>query len=209
MTTLVLVRHAETIWHAENRYAGITDVPITPEGARQAEALGRWAATAGLAAIWSSPLTRCRQTAAPAAARTGLAPAIDAELRELDFGALEGLTKDEAFAAYPEAMPAYLNDPVNNVLPGAEPPAEAALRAEAALWKIAARHPQQRVLVVAHSTLIRLLLCRLFGLPLPDYRRRFPQLGNCALTELRLKNGEAGLLTYNTPAPSQLAPEAP
>jgi broad specificity phosphatase PhoE len=48
------------------------------------------------------------------------------------------------------------------------------------------RHPDDRILVVAHSTAIRLALCALIGVPLGDYRRVFPQLRNCGLTELRL-----------------------
>ncbi|WP_460407583.1 histidine phosphatase family protein, partial [Actinophytocola sediminis] len=43
MTEIVLVRHGETPWHSDNRYAGRTDVPLTDHGRRQAEALARWA----------------------------------------------------------------------------------------------------------------------------------------------------------------------
>ena len=55
------------------------------------------------------------------------------------------------------------------------------------------------MLVVSHSSAIRLALCRLIGMPLKDYRRPFPALGNCALTELRLRAGRAALLKFNTP----------
>ena len=48
MTELLLVRHAETIWHRENRYAGRTDVALTNFGHEQADRLGRWAATAAI-----------------------------------------------------------------------------------------------------------------------------------------------------------------
>ena len=63
MTDLVLVRHGETVWHAENRYAGVSDVALTPRGEEQAARLARWARTAGLVAVWSSPLSRARRTA--------------------------------------------------------------------------------------------------------------------------------------------------
>ena len=65
MTRLVLVRHGETIWHAENRYAGSSDIPLSPRGLEQAEQLAKWASRADLAAIWISPLRRARETAGP------------------------------------------------------------------------------------------------------------------------------------------------
>ena len=201
MTDLVLVRHAETIWHAENRYTGISDVALTDPGREQARTLGQWAAGAGLSAIWSSPLSRCRATVDPAAAVTGLAPQIDPRLRELDFGSLEGKTKDEARAAFPEEMDALLRDPVANHIKDGEPPVDAAARAIAGLWDIAAAHSGSRVLVVAHSTLIRLALCGLLGLDLALYRTLFPVLSNCGLTELRLCGQQVGMLTYNVPMP--------
>lgn len=54
-TTLLLARHGQTIWHAENRYAGVSDIGLTDEGRAQAEALGRWAAVHRPDAIWTSP----------------------------------------------------------------------------------------------------------------------------------------------------------
>ena len=93
MTDLFLVRHAETIWHRENRYAGRTDVALTEAGHAQAEQLGLWCAAANIDAIWTSPLARCQLTAAPAAALMDCVPVIDDRLVELDFGSLEGRPK--------------------------------------------------------------------------------------------------------------------
>ncbi|MEV0615494.1 histidine phosphatase family protein [Nonomuraea sp. NPDC050404] len=224
MTDLVLVRHGETVWHAENRYAGLTDVELTPRGHDQAAQLAGWAARAGLEAVWASPLSRARITAEAAAANAGPlaaaptaeaaaaqsgppAPAagtgpvvrIDERLRELDFGQGDGLTAAEMKARFPEARAAFEADPAEHPLPGGEDPHEAAARFAAALHDIAAAHPNGRVLVVAHTTAIRLALCRLIGVPLGRYRRLFPRLDNCALTELRLNPGQVALLQYNSP----------
>jgi broad specificity phosphatase PhoE len=57
-----------------------------------------------------------------------------------------------------------------------------------------------RVLVVAHNTVIRLALCQLLGLPLREYRRLFPAIGNCALTEIRMTDGRSALLRFNVPS---------
>lgn len=72
--------------------------------------------------------------------------------------------------------------------------------AAGALRGIAAAHPDERVLVVAHNTLLRLVLCTLLSIPLGEYRRVFPRLHNAAITELRLDNhGSAALLSLNVP----------
>jgi probable phosphoglycerate mutase len=199
MTELLLIRHAESIWHRENRYAGRTDIGLTDLGREQAQRLGRWAATAAIDAVWTSPLERCRLTAAPATDLAKCPVNVDDRLIELDFGPLEGKTKYEAHAAFANAMDAYLHDPVANHFPGGESPEAAADRALSCLFDIAARYPTQRVLVVGHSTLTRLALCQALGIALRHYRRHFPVLLNCAMTQLRLRNDEAGLVTLNLP----------
>ncbi|MEU6674932.1 histidine phosphatase family protein [Streptomyces sp. NPDC046853] len=200
MTDFILVRHGETVWHAENRYAGRTDVPLTDLGRGQAAALAEWAATAGLSAVWSSPLSRARLTAEPAAAACGLPARVDERLSELDFGRGDGLTRDEMREQFPEELAAFLDDPVDHHLPGGEDPRKAAARAADCLAGIARQEPHGRVLLVAHSTLVRVLLCHLLGIPLGDYRRVFPQLFNGALTEIRVEDGHTALLRLNAPA---------
>jgi broad specificity phosphatase PhoE len=196
---VVLVRHGETVWHADNRFAGSSDVVLTPRGHRQAELLAAWAAGAGLSALWCSPLARARDTAAAVARATGLELHVDPRLRELDFGRAEGHTPAEMERLWPDRVAAWRADPVAGHLPGGEDPRAAADRGVACLHDLAVAQPGGRVLAVAHNTLLRLVLCRLLGLPLRDYRRRFPSMRNCALTELRLDGEVVSLLQFNVP----------
>ena len=199
MSLLVLVRHGETVWHAENRYAGRSDVALTPRGREQAELLARWAARAGLSAIWCSTLGRARETAAAAGRATGLEPRVDPRLVELDFGRCEGLTRAEIGERFPEALRRFQEDPVAHHLPEGEDPRRAVERGVACLEDVASAHPGGRVLVVAHSTLIRLVLCHLIGVPVSGYRRLFPSVSNGAITEVRLDREGAALMRYNAP----------
>jgi broad specificity phosphatase PhoE len=199
MTHLYLVRHGATVWHAENRYAGTTDVALDPGGYAQAERLAVWASDARLAAIWCSPLNRARETAAPSARAAGVEPRIDERLREIDFGQIEGKTMAEAEQLFPKEIRRFKADPATYPMPGGEDPHQAARRAMSALRDIASAHPQERVLVVAHNTLIRLALCSLFGIPLARYRTVFPTVRNGALTEIGLADESAALLQYNSP----------
>jgi probable phosphoglycerate mutase len=198
-TTLLLARHGQTVWHAENRYAGISDVALTEAGVAQAEDLGRWAAAHPVDAIWTSPLSRAVRTAAPAARALKLTPHTEPALRECDFGVVEGRTLAEFAAEDPSAAEAFRVDPVAYPFPGAEDPTAAAARGLDALRRIAAAHSGGRVLVVAHNTLLRLVLCRALSIPLSEYRRVLPRLRNAAVTELLVGDGEFALLSLNVP----------
>lgn len=199
MIHLVLVRHGERVGQAENRYAGSSDVPLASRGREQAERLATWAASAGLTAIWCSSLLRARETAAPSERISGLTARIDSRLRELDFGRGEGLTAAEIKRFFPEAFAAFQSDPVAHYLPGGEDPHHAARRAISCFQEIELEHPGGRVLVVSHSTLIRLALCELIGVPLSTYRSVFPSIVSAGLTEIQLEGEKAALLRFNLP----------
>ncbi|MGH8866378.1 MAG: histidine phosphatase family protein [Actinomycetes bacterium] len=200
-TTVFLVRHGETVWHAEHRYAGRSNVTLTSTGYRQARELAAWAAVAGLDAVWSSDLRRARETAEASAAATGHRVHVDARLRELDFGDGEGLTHAEMAARWPEAFAAFQSDPVAHHLPGGEEPRAGVARSWAAVREAAAAHPGGNVLLVGHGTLMRLLLCDLLGATLAAYRSGLPEVRSTAVTEVRVSDETASLLSYNCPVP--------
>jgi probable phosphoglycerate mutase len=197
-TTVVLARHGRTEWHHGNRYTGSTDLPIDSVGVRQAEFLRTWAVEEFRPdVLWSSPMLRARQTVAPTAEALGLEPTVDARLREVDFGSAEGKMLSEL---PPSVGQAFEFDPVANPFPGGENVADAAERVHRAFDEIVRRHAGSKVLVVAHNTLIRLLVCRVLGLPVKDYRRLLPALGPAALVRLREQDGTVGLEAFNVPA---------
>ncbi|SEP25316.1 histidine phosphatase family protein [Amycolatopsis saalfeldensis] len=195
---VLLARHGQTEWHAENRYAGSSEVALTAEGLRQAEALARFAAEVKPTALFCSPQDRARRTIAPAAEALGLTPEIVDDLRETHFGIAEGRTRDEVRAVDPGVIERFLADPVAGSFPGAEDPHVAARRGARAVREIA-RHGHGLALVVAHNTLLRLTFCHLLGIPLAAYRTVFPQLGNAAVTELEIDGDRTALLRFNLP----------
>ncbi|MBA0050988.1 histidine phosphatase family protein [Streptomyces sp. AJS327] len=196
---LLLVRHGETEWHAENRYAGSSDVALTARGLRQADELGRWAATHGADAVACSPLSRARRTAAPAAEALGLRPEVYEGLREMHFGWGEGRTIAEMEAEDAEIVRRFRDDPEGGAFPDAELPSSAAARATAALRELAGRHAGGTVLVVAHNSLLRVALCGLLDIPVGRYRAIFPRLDNAAVTRVDLDGERAALRSLNVP----------
>ena len=195
-TTIVLARHGRTEWHHGNRYTGSTDLPIDDVGVQQAQQVKDWALGYAPDALWCSPMLRARQTIAPIAEALQLEPTLDARLREVDFGTAEGKMLGEL---PPAVAKAFELDPVRDHFPGGENPVDAADRVREVFDEIGRRHPGQKVLAVAHNTLIRLLVCRVLGLRLNDYRRLLPALGPAALVRFRWQDGTVGLEAFNVP----------
>jgi len=215
VTTLYLARHGETIWHAEHRYAGSSDVALTARGSEQAARLGEWAATAGLSAIVASTLSRSRLSAEPAAAAAGLPLRVDERLVEIDFGRAEGMSPAELAAAFPDGWAGFERQPARHPLPDGEAGVDGIDRSMPVLDELAAEFPEGRVLIVGHATLMRLQLCRLIGLDPDWYRDVMPALENCALMQLELPwagestwPGRARLLGMNMP-PVPTGPPTP
>lgn len=197
MTDVVLVRHGQSVWHGDNRYAGRSDIALTDTGRSQATRLARWSAEAGLSACFSSPLQRARETLIPVCEQTNLPARVDDRLRELDFGIGEGRTAEEMAHRFGDTWKAFTQDPVGHHLPGGEDPVLAIERGLAFLGDISGEFPHERVLIVSHSTLIRLLLCELLGIYHADYRRVFPEMRSVGLTEIRLTCDAGALLQFN------------
>ncbi|MEU0663147.1 bifunctional RNase H/acid phosphatase [Streptomyces lavendulocolor] len=165
--TFVLLRHGETALTPEKRFSGSggSDPDLSPVGRRQADAVAAALAARGtVQEIVSSPLARCRQTAATVAARLGLDVHVDDELRETDFGAWEGLTFAEVRERYPDDMDAWLASP-DAAPTGGESFAEVALRVAAARDRLTARHAGRTVLLVTHVTPIKTLVRLALGAP--------------------------------------------
>jgi probable phosphoglycerate mutase len=199
VTTLIFVRHGETVWHKENRYAGSSDVDLTERGRRQAAELAGWASTVHLDAVVTSDLSRAQRTAAPVGPATGLPVRTEPRLREVHFGAAEGLTRAEMERCFPDALAAYTAAPATSPLPSAESGTAAIARAMPAVTELAEEFPDGSVLVVAHSTLNRLLMCSLLDIDPDRYRTIFPVVANVSPWTIRHDRDGTALLSANLP----------
>ena len=179
VTRLYVVRHGSTRLSAEDRFAGSVDVELSDEGRAQAAALGVRLNGEHLDAVYSSPMSRTRETAAIAGAACGLPVTFADGLREIAHGHWEGLTRrevEEQFAAEYESWEA---DPFTFAPHGGESGAAVLARALAAFREILDRHVGQRVLVVSHKATIRLVLSSLLGFDPRGYRDRLDQAPAC------------------------------
>ena len=155
---LLLVRHgASTPWAPGRDFAlrdGHGDPELSPEGLDQAEKVAERLATEGVDAIYVTTLRRTHQTAAPLARLTGLEPTVEPDLREVYLGDWEGgVFRQKVVEADPLAVRMFDLESWA-VIPGAEPDAVFAGRVRAAVLRLAADHPDQRVVAVTHGGVI-------------------------------------------------------
>lgn len=164
MGRIYLLRHGETEWNWQRRVMGSLPIALSGTGVQQARALAEALARRPLAAVYSSPLLRAMQTAEILAAPHGLAPVPVPDLTELSFGEWEGKSWEELrlLRLYQE----WRADPTSVTLPGGGTIAQVQEGAVAALERLRAAHPEQRLAVVSHAEVIKCLLCHYLGITL-------------------------------------------
>jgi broad specificity phosphatase PhoE len=157
---VLLARHGETDDNVPPlRFQGWHDTPLNDTGRRQAQELGRRVADLGIVSLFSSDLSRARETAEIVGAELDLEPQLDARLREGNRGRWEGRLFDDVAAAEPELFQAWLKAGARWRFPGGESLQEQQDRVGACVEEIrlGARSP---ALAVCHGGSIRVMLCR-------------------------------------------------
>ena len=174
-THVHLVRHGTTLLNRATRYRGRRDVPLDAGGWQDAWAAAAQLGTVGLSAIYSSPCRRARDTARVVADATDLAKVHDLPgLLNLDYGAWEGLTSDEAAEAHPSAYREYQLLEPGAVCPAGEALEDAAQRIVLSMRMIALLHPGQTVAAVSHAAMLRLLIAQVGDAPRSEWRHNLP-----------------------------------
>ncbi len=192
-TILTLIRHGQTSANLDGVWHGSSDTPLTEHGHAQAQQVATFleSHSADASVIYTSPLTRARNTAGPIAARLGLEPRVEADLREYDIGRWEGKSFRELqevhrlwdhIASNPDFAPH-----------GGESPKQVVTRLAGCLRTLAVRHPGERVIAVAHGGALSMALGHLLR---DDAMSWQGVMKNCAVSELVLEP-EPELLSFN------------
>jgi broad specificity phosphatase PhoE len=128
------------------------------------EAVAQALAGAAAAAVYTSPLERARTSAEVIAKPHRVEPLIEPAVREMEFGAWEGLTRDELTRRFPAEASAWARTPHLVAPPDGEALAAVDARVRGALAAIVDRHPGETVIVVSHAIVIRLIVLAALGL---------------------------------------------
>jgi broad specificity phosphatase PhoE len=187
VTTIFLARHGESDWNVAKRFQGHSDRPLTELGREQAHALADLVASEEIEAVYTSPLSRARETAEIVAARVGLEPVALPELREVDTGSWSGLSRADVETRFPEGFTRWRSG--GSGWEDGETYEEMAERVIGALRTIAEDHPDGRVLIISHGGPIRAIHAAAEGLAIKDYRRLRPVEPNARLSAVAVENG--------------------
>jgi broad specificity phosphatase PhoE len=184
---IVLVRHGETEWSATGRHTSRTDVPLTEQGGRQAEALGRCLMDWRFARVLTSPLQRAFETCRLAG--LGEVAEVRPDLTEWDYGEYEGRTTREIRTEKPGWT--LWSDGA----PGGDPADQVGARADRILAE--ARRVGGDVALFSHGHLLRVIAARWIGLP-PDAGRSFA-LDTATLSVLGYERETPVIARWNQP----------
>jgi probable phosphoglycerate mutase len=156
-TRLCLVRHGETAWNAEGRVQGQLDIPLSATGLAQARALAGVLGREQFDAIYSSDLSRARQTAQPTADVLKQQIVLDVRLRERHYGVFQGMTYAEAKESIPEGYERFkAKDPAYGFENG-EALAAFHGRALGFVTLLTKRHEGENILVVTHGGVLEMV----------------------------------------------------
>lgn len=164
------------------RILGHKDTPLSGDGKRHWRKIARQLETLPVEAVYSSDLSRASWCAEFIASRRGLSAQSLKELREMDCGALDGMTREEAKAQYPEAFEGLRSDPVNYRIPEGETLQEVHDRVAPVVEGIR-RGSHECVLMVAHAVVNRSIICSALQLPLAYAYRIDQSYGGLSIIE--------------------------
>jgi broad specificity phosphatase PhoE len=193
---LFTIRHGETEYARERRFAGSRDVPLTPRGRQQCEAVARALAGAFVGAVYTSPLGRARDSAALIAAPHKLAVRVEPAFREMAFGEWEGLTRAEMAVRFPAELEAWTATPHLVQPPGGERLDEVAARVATGLAALGDAHGGESVVLVSHAIVARLVVLAALGLG-PD-RLWSVDASPAGITEIEYVDGWTTVHRMNT-----------
>jgi broad specificity phosphatase PhoE len=188
VTTLLLARHGETDWNRARRWQGHADRPLTALGRAEAADLAGRLAEIALDAVYSSDLRRARDTALAVAESQGIDLIELPDLREVDVGSWEGLTREEAERLFPDGFRRWRGGGTG--WQDGESYAEMSRRVLAAVDRIATGNEGGRVLIVSHGGPIRAIHGTALGMDVEAYRRIRPVEPNARLSAVCVVDGE-------------------
>jgi broad specificity phosphatase PhoE len=192
---VILVRHGRTEWNATHRFQGQQDIPLDAEGIAQAEAVGTWLSTFPIEAVYSSDLSRAAETAQTIARHHGVAVRTEVRLREIHYGAFEGLTALEILDRLPAEGRAWWSDRVTGRPPAGESIPE--LRRRVTQWWDATvpGHGGQTIVVVGHGGSLQPLIEHALGSP--EERSFKLPFGNTGVSSVSWQGPGSGCLEFH------------
>ena len=183
MSKLLLARHGDTRLNSARMFVGHTDAELSALGRRQVKRLRDRLAAERIDVIYSSDLKRAVATAETIASRHHLDVITCPELREINYGKVEGLTFEEIQRLYPDVAELCLEWNLQLEFPDGESFDEFKQRVSKFLDRLKQHTPEQTILIVAHGGPLRLMVCHLLGIELWHWRQIHIDLASLSIVD--------------------------
>jgi len=190
---LLLIRHGETDFNIEKRYIGIMDIGLNSTGKKQALRLKEIIDKEQVDEVYTSDLSRCIETGSLIGFVNKQKPVKN--LREMNFGIVEGLTRTEIVNKYPDVMEKWDKDWLNYKLPKGESFLITANRVIGEIEKIKHEDHTNKIAIITHCGCIKLILAHYIMEDLKAFWKFY--LDNGSITRLCFDNNYAYLKSLN------------
>lgn len=195
MTRIYLLRHGETQWNIEKVFRGRSEIPLTDTGRKQAELAAAHLKPKGIQFLYTSPLSRAKETADIVGKKLKITPIVDERFTGLAFGPWQGRPHKEIKQKFPDLYRIYKDEFHNLKLEGAETLQAAFERSGFALADIEKKHPDSNVLIISHRVICKLMVLGILGQgPAGFYSVK---LDTCGLSEFYTDEGRWVLTKFN------------
>ena len=191
---LYLIRHAVTAETGKRLSSADPDIRLSSAGESMVAQLVEHLAVVELAAVYSSPVERCRQTVTPLATQRGLRTRTVKDLVEADYGTWLGRPLRSVFKL--KAWDRLMSSPARFRFPEGETLSEVQRRAVAAVERLADQHRGQSIAVGSHADVIRVILANYLGMPLDLIHRINVQPASVSIVDLA-ESGEVHVPVVN------------
>ncbi len=186
---IYLIRHGQSAGNMGDAFTGITDVPLTEKGVRQAEKTAIHLKSVPFTAVYSSDLIRAYDTAFPHAKMRGLEVITDEAFREIDGGEWENKNYYSLADLYPSEFKVWEQTPALARPVGGESMQEVVTRMYEGIMKLSRRHEGETILLATHSVALRALMVKIKKIE-PDTFENYGLFANASITVLSIVDGQ-------------------
>lgn len=193
--TIYLIRHGETEWNTLGKFQGKTDTPLSDSGREQARKLAKRLKETRFDIIYSSPLMRAAETAAPLSEQRNLPVVYRGELKELDFAHWEGYTLAEIAEKYPEEYENCRTDPFKHGFRYGLEYGDVTRTAGMFIDECIYNCRYERIAIVSHAAIIKMILTVMFELP--SSLIHSVRIDNCSVSVVSVETERNVILRLN------------
>lgn len=195
MAHVILIRHGETDWNAQQIFRGRVDIPLNESGLAQARAVRESLKDREIDRIYSSPLSRAFETARILGENRNLKIETEEAFIDIDFGRWQGLSHKKVREVHKDLYEMWLSNPQTVTFPEGESLEAVRTRSEKALEELVKNHPGETLAIVSHRVLNKVLLCAVLGVELSHFW--YIRQDTCAINVFEYKDGAFYLTLLN------------